>query len=241
MGVEPIVLDVLGNNPKIPHPFDRLVYCVGFDRISGRSRREVYVEGLRHFLDTLSVPIPRFVYISSTSAYGRADGSWIAEDDSAEPTTDSGRVVVEAERIARDHGAIVLRLAGLYGPGRIIRRAAILAGEAIPGDPEKRINLVHVDDATSAVVAALDHGTPGRIYNVADDRPIPRAELYGITARLFGGPPPRFVPPAEEEADRLIANRRMKEELGVELRYPDATTGLPASLDAERFTPPPPR
>jgi nucleoside-diphosphate-sugar epimerase len=238
MGVEPIVLDVLGAAIEIP-PFDRLVYCLGFDRSSGRSRREVYVEGLRRFLRTRETPIPRFVYTSSTSVYGQDGGASVTEDDSTDPRTESGQIVLEAEWVARVHGAIVLRLAGLYGPGRIIRRASIVAREAIAGDPEKRINLVHVDDAALAVVAALDRGTPGRIYNVADDRPAMRGELYGRTAHLLGAPPPQFVPSAGEEADRIIANHRMKEELEVALRYPDVSTGLHASIEAERITPPP--
>ena len=203
--------------------------------------REVYVDGLRHFLDRLDGRSFRFVYTSSTSVYGQDDGSWVTEEESTSPKTESGRVVLEAEGIARGRGASVVRLAGLYGPDRIIRRAAILAGEPIAGDPAKRVNLVQIDDAASAVVAALDRGRPGRVYNVADDRPVERRELYERTARYLGAPAPRFVDAGSGEADRRIANRRMKEELGVNLAYPDVATGLPASVEAERLSPPPPR
>ncbi len=221
---------------------DRMVYCVGFDRRSGRSMREVYVEGLRRFLDRLDGRSSRFVYTSSTSVYGQEDGSWVSEDDPTEPKTESGRVVLDAEEIARSRGAIVVRLAGLYGPGRIIRRDALLAGEAIAADPEKRVNLVHVDDAASAIVAALDRGEPGRVYNVADDRPVGRRELYEISTRCLGVPPPRFVGAGpHSEGDRRVANRRMKEELRVTLAYPDVTIGLPASVAEEGLNPPSPR
>lgn len=221
--------------------FDRLVYCIGFDRTSGLPMREVYVDGLNRFLERLDARSFPFVYTSSTSVYGQDDGYWVTEDDATEPATESGRVVLEAEGIARSRGASIIRLAGLYGPGRIIRRAAILAGEPIAGDPAKRVNLVQIDDAASAVVAALDRGRPGRAYNVADDRPVERQELYELTARCLGAPAPRFVAAESSEADRRIANGRMKEELGVGLAYPDITTGLPASIGAERVSPPPPR
>lgn len=260
MGIEPFALDVLHVHaaepetpprPRVPRggcglpSFDRLVYCVGFDSKAGPSRREVYVEGLSRFLETQTDRPHRFVYTSSTGVYGHDDGSWVTEDDPADPRTESGRVALEAETIARDHGAIVVRLAGLYGPGRIIRRAAIQAGEPIASAPAKRVNLVQVDDAASAVVAALDRGSPGRVYNVADDRPATRAELYGITARCLGAPAPTFLPAQAEEADRRIANRRMRDELGVVLTYPDVASGLPASISIEaeegRVSPPPAR
>jgi nucleoside-diphosphate-sugar epimerase len=228
--------------PVLPE-FDRLVYCVGLDRTSGAPMKSVYLDGLTNLLGFLQVRSFRFVYTSSTSVYGQDHGAWVTEDDPTEPTSESGRVVLEAEGIARYRGAVVLRLAGLYGAGRIIRRAAILAGEPIAGDPRKRVNLVHVEDAASAVVAALDRGRPGRVYNVADDRPADREELYGLSARCLGAPPPKFVPAAAYETDRRIANRRMKEELGVSLIHPDITAGLPASVEAEaeRVSPRSPR
>lgn len=275
MGVEPVVLDVLGGDTGTPHPnplpqgergpdggsgpseisplvkgdedtprlppFERLVYCVGYDRAAGRTMRHVYRDGLRRLLDRLESRPSRFVYTSSTSVYGQDDGSWVTEDDPTEPRTESGRIVLDAEAIARGHGAIIVRLAGLYGPGRIIRRAAIVAGEPIEGNPAKRVNLIHIDDAAAATVAALDRGEPGRAYNVVDDRPVARQELYEITARCLGAPPPRFVPGVRDEADRRMANGRMRDELGVRLIYPDVATGLPAAVEAGRVTPPPAR
>ena len=230
-----------GNAFALPE-FDRLLYCVGFDRRVGASMREIYLDGLTNLLRLVEARSFLFVYTSSTSVYGQDHGDWVAEDDATEPRSESGRMVLEAEGIARSRRASIVRLAGLYGPGRIIRRAAIQAAEPIAGDPGKRVNLVQIDDAASATIAALDRGQPGRVYNVADDRPVDREELYGLTARCLGAPPPRFVPAAAgEEADRRVANRRMKEELGVVLAYPDVTTGLPASIMAERINPPPPR
>jgi nucleoside-diphosphate-sugar epimerase len=232
--IETIVLDVLQpDSAEIPE-FDRLVYCVGFDRSAGHSRQAVYVDGLTRFLQHVEGRRFQFVYAGSTSVYGQDDGSTVTENDHAIPHNEAGQVCLAAEAIAIARGASVLRLAGLYGPGRIIRRAALLAGEPILGDAEKAVNLVHIDDAATAVIAALDVGQPSRVYNVADDRPVSRRELYTLTAACLGAPAPTFRPLEDEsgraEADRRIGNRRMKDELGVVLQYPDASIGIPASI-----------
>ena len=110
-------------------------------------------------------------------------------------------------------------------------------GEPVPGDPSRYLNLVHIDDAVQATVAALDAAMPERVYLVSDDRPVERREYYELVARLLGAPPPRFErassPPGEsahDETNRRISNRRMRESLGVNLVYPDIQSGVPAAL-----------
>jgi nucleoside-diphosphate-sugar epimerase len=133
----------------------------------------------------------------------------------------------------------VERYSGLYGPGRIIRRAALLQGEPIGGDPLKWLNLIHIEDAAGAAVAALERGTPGRVYLATDDCPVARQEYYITAAACLGAPAPRFVAygqgghPAASKANKRVSNRRIKEELGVELAYPEITVGLPAAVAAE--------
>ena len=134
--------------------------------------------------------------------------------------------------------AMVLRFAGIYGPGRLLRRQALEKGEPVIGDPDKWLNLIHVEDGAAAVAAAVQVGTGGRVVNVCDDRPARRREFYGRLAELLGAPPPRFEPPApgaavpHERANRRIVNRRMHSELHVRLRYPSFEEGLPAALSA---------
>jgi len=239
IGIGPVILDVLDPVTARVPDCDRLVYCVGYDRAAGLPIREVYVEGLRRTLDRLGGSFDRFVYTSSTGVYGQDDGSWVTEESPAEPRHESGRACLDAERLAVGRGATVVRLAGLYGPGRIIRKAAILAGEPIAGDPAKLVNLVQIEDAVAATIAALVVGRRGRVYNAADDRPIARRDLYTLTAEALGVSPPHFLGPgtgesAREEANRRVSNRRMKEELGVVLDHPDAASGVAASIAVER-------
>jgi nucleoside-diphosphate-sugar epimerase len=176
--------------------------------------------------------------------YGQTDGGWVDETSATEPLEPSGKIVLEAERVlpeaatrAKPQAAIILRFAGIYGPGRLLRRQTIEKGEPIVGDADKWLNLIHVEDAARAVLAAEEHGDPGRIYNVCDDHPVRRRYFYASLARVLGAPEPRFAkPPADqptpphELANRRINNRRMKEELRVELQYPDFDQGLRASV-----------
>lgn len=229
LGIEPVVGDVLDPSGWSAKPQAATVlYAVGHDRSSGRSFREVYLDGLRHVLESFSPP-ERFIYVSSTSVYGQSGGEWVDEDSPTEPAEENGRVILEAERLLRAKlpAAIILRFAGIYGPGRVIRRDAVEKGEPLGGDPEKWLNLIHVEDGARAVLAAAERGRPGATYNVADGAPVRRRDFYAFLAELLGAPPPRFVRGAAVcRAGRRVAGRRMRKNLAVELTFPDYRSGL---------------
>ena len=244
IGIEGVVADVLdpGSLDRLPRA-DIALFCVGFDRSAGVPIREVYVDGLRHALGRLVDRVGSLVYASSTGVYGGDDGGWVDETSPADPRTESGRACLEAEGLVREYEArgglasTILRFSGLYGPGRLMRREALLRGEPIVGNPDKILNLIHVDDAAGATVAALDRREAGGLYLISDDRPAPRSEYYALAAESLGGPPPSFVPaePGSPEAGRegsnkRVSNARMHARLGFELTYPDITTGVPAAI-----------
>src|SRR5262249_42647713 len=163
--IEPAVADVLDpDSLDRLTPADRAFYCVGFDRASGVAMRAVYVEGLRNALERLGGRLRRLGYASSTGVDGQGGGGWVEEGSPAEPRSESGRVVLEAEGVLRSFAeaqglpALILRFSGLYGPGRIVRRDALEKGEAIVGDPDRYLNLIHIEDAARAVEAALERG-----------------------------------------------------------------------------------
>src|SRR5262245_11805992 len=172
-GFEPVVGDVTDRDSLRFAQADTVLYAVGLDRAAGKSIREVYVGGLANVLAVLPQP-RRFVYVSSTSVYGQTDGEEVDETAATEPVEESGRVVLEAERLLRERlpEAIILRFAGIYGPGRLLRRAAVETGEPLATDPQKRINVIHVEDGARAVLAAAERGAPGATYNVADGCPV---------------------------------------------------------------------
>ena len=233
LGIEPILGDVTRpTSLQLPH-VATVLYAIGLDRTAGRSMREVYLGGLTNVLNNLPRP-KAFVYISSTSVYGQDDGGWVDEASPTEPVEESGRIVLECERLLRDRlpEAIILRFAGIYGPGRVIRRAAIEKGESIATDPEGWLNLIHVDDGANAILAAAERGRPGATYNVVDNQPMTRREFYSEMASLLGAPAPRLTS-AVERTNRRINNGRLSSELGVETQYPDFRVGLRQAIGIE--------
>jgi nucleoside-diphosphate-sugar epimerase len=228
-GIEPVSGDVLdaASLRGLP-PASGVLYSVGLDRSSGRTMREVYVGGLSHVLDTLP-PAGRFIYASSTSVYGQTDGDWVTEGSAAEPAEEAGQVVLEAEQLlrARRPDAIILRFAGLYGPGRLLRKQAILKGEPLVGDAGKWLNLVHIDDAAAVVLAAETLGAPGETYNVADGSPVARRDFYAVLAELLGAPAAKFEHRPEPGApNRRIDAAKARAELGWSPAFPSYREGL---------------
>lgn len=244
-GLEPVLCDVLDPSSLSALPaLADLAYCVGLDRTAGLDMRTVYVDGLANVLTALAARRnataggTRFVYVSSTGVYAQGDAREVDENAATAPVAESGRVVLEAERLLRHRrpDAMILRFAGIYGPGRLIREETVRAGEPLSGDPDQWLNLIHVDDGAAAVLAALERGRPGGVYNVCDGRPVRRRDFYTRMAEVLGAPPPRFGPTTEaapaDRVNRRIVNRRMREELAVGLRYPSYEEGLAAAAEA---------
>lgn len=243
-GIIPVIGDVTRPETLKGLPAaETVLYAVGFDRSAGHEMREVYVAGLVHVLGTLSPSTRRFIYISTTGVYGQADGQWVDENSPCEPVTEGGRVCLEAE--GRLQGAdvsfqrTILRLAGIYGPGRIPRVAALRAGEPIAAPQRGFMNLIHVDDAASVVLKA-EQNSPSDLYTVSDGNPVIRGDYYTELARLVSAPPPQFVEPSSEHpaskralSNKKISNRRMLEELSPQLTYPSFREGLAAIVASE--------
>jgi nucleoside-diphosphate-sugar epimerase len=231
LGIEAIVCDVLDPGSLTQLPIvDGVVHCVGLDRAAGVSMRRVYVDGLANVLDALPGQ-PRFVYISSTSVYGQVSGEEVDEEAVTQPLDESGAVVLEAEGLLRRRrpDAVILRFAGIYGPRRLLRRAAALrAGEAIATDLEGWLNLIHIEDGARIAVAAEERAAPGTLFNVSDGYPVRRREFYGRLSELLDAPSPRFTAGQERNNRRIVS--KCLHLLGVEMRYPSYREGLLASV-----------
>jgi nucleoside-diphosphate-sugar epimerase len=244
LGLEPLIADVTDTASLRELPAaDTVLYSVGYDRAGAPPRRQVYVEGLHNVLAALPAATSRIVYISSTGVYSQTDGQWVDEDSFGEPAQESGQVCLDSERLlaASVWGprATILRLAGIYGPGRVPRQKELLAGEAIAAPREGYLNLIHVDDAARIVLAA-ERFDPPRLYTISDGHPPLRHEYYTEMARLLAAPAPKFIePPAHSparlraESNKRVSNLRMLAELDVTLEYPSYREGLAAILTAE--------
>ena len=218
---------------------DVVLHAIGFDRSAGVPQEAVSVAGVGHALERLAARCQRYVYISSTSVYGQSAGEWVDEDSPCEPTQPGGRCCLAAEEMVRqacpDRHAI-LRLAGIYGPQRVLTRVeALKAGQPLAGDGAAWLNLIHVDDATPAAAAALQVELPGGTWLVCDDRPSTRREYYSELARCVGADSPRFDPASEARrgsggVNKRCSNARLKAALQRPLQFPDYFAGLAHAL-----------
>jgi nucleoside-diphosphate-sugar epimerase len=243
-GIQPLVADVARESQlTVPQGVRTVLFAVGYDRSAGRAIHGVYVEGLRRAIEALPESVARFIYVSSTGVYGQVAGTLVDEDSPCEPTREGGKACLAAEEVLRGSRfadrAVILRLAGLYGPGRIPRARELLAGKPIDAQSNGWLNLIHVEDAARIVLLAEDRAEPPRTYVVSDGQPVVRGEYYAELARLIGAARPTFVdPPADSSvaaraaSDKRIDPARMFAELRPTLTYPSYREGLAAIVSA---------
>lgn len=186
---------------------------------------------------------PKWVgYLSTTGVYGDHAGGWVTEDTPLTPATERGRarVAAEAEWQAMGLPLHIFRLAGIYGPGTG-PFSKVRAGTARRIIKQGQVfSRTHVDDIVQVLMASMAAPNPGAIYNVCDDDPAPPQDVITHAAALLGVDLPPAIP--IEEADmspmatsfyaesKRVDNTKIKEELGVELKYPNYRAGLAALL-----------
>jgi nucleoside-diphosphate-sugar epimerase len=163
----------------------------------------------------------------------------VDEDSPCQPIREGGRASLAAEDALRASKfadrAIILRLAGIYGPGRIPRAADLAAGKPIDAPATGWLNLIHVKDAARIVVLAEERIEPPKLYVVSDGQPVVRGDYYRELARLLGAPEPRFIEPAADSpaaqraaSDKRINPQRLFADLQPSLHYPSYREGLAA-------------
>jgi nucleoside-diphosphate-sugar epimerase len=182
------------------------------------------LEQVQAFARTLDAPPRRIVVLGSTSAYDAPSQStkypppWI--DESAPVNLTKPRVQGE-EYLQNALGAIVLRVAGIYGPGRS-PLDWIRQGRVSPS--RKYVNLIHVEDLAAICLVALEHGKPGEAYNVSDGQPYIWNEICSIAQQRWAV----IAGAAKEDHSpgKRISNAKLRAELGCVLRYPDLYEAL---------------
>jgi len=186
-------------------------------------------------------------YLSSNGVYGDHGGAWVDETSNLVPTTKRGfaRIAAEAEWAgwAVEYSApfAIFRLPGIYGPGRSALET-VREGRAQRIYKEGQVfNRMHVDDIAAALKASIQRPLAGDLFNLSDDEPSPPQDVIEYACKLLGVEPPPLVP-LEEAAlsemgrsfygdNKRVRNGRMKETLGVTLRYPTYREGLRAILN----------
>jgi nucleoside-diphosphate-sugar epimerase len=245
-GIKPLTGDITdpASLVALPASFDWVVNCVSSTHGGEEDYRRVYLQGARNLTEWLAkAPPAKFVYTSSTGVYGQNDGSLVDESTPTEPANETSRVLVETERVfldaarERSFPAVVLRVAGIYGPGRSWYLKQFLAGEArLEGDGQRHLNMIHRDDVAGGIIAALERGTPGEIYNAVDDEPVTQRDFFAWLAGRLGRPMPPAVPEVPDTlrkrgvSNKRISNRKLKTQLGYLFRHPTFREGYEGEL-----------
>jgi nucleoside-diphosphate-sugar epimerase len=189
------------------------------------------------------------VYLSTVGVYGDFAGAWVDETTPPRASTERGRKRLAAENAWSEFGArsgtrvAILRLAGIYGPGRNAL-VQIARGEARRiAKPGQVFNRIHVADIAQAIDAAFANSATG-VFNAADDEPSPPGDAIVFAAQLLGREPPPEIPFAEAAPSlspmalsfwqdcRRVKNDKLRRELGVRLQFPTYREGLRALFAA---------
>jgi nucleoside-diphosphate-sugar epimerase len=232
---------------NLPGRFDWVVNTVSSSRGGTDEYRTVYRDGMRNLLDWLREHPPEaFAYTSSTSVYGQTSGDWVDESAPTEPGTETGRLLVATEQLVLEAARLgsvpgrVLRVAGIYGPGRGHLFQQFLKDEArLQGDGSRWINMIHRDDVAGALIAALTRGRAGELYNAVDDEPVSQLGfLTWLADRLNRPLPPQATP--EEAAGRKrgfthkrVSNRKLRTETDWIPRHPTFREGYAGDVEAQ--------
>jgi nucleoside-diphosphate-sugar epimerase len=251
-GIQPLIGDVTKPETlaKLPNDFDWVVNCVAAGG-DAENYRQIYLRGARNLIEWLSATPPKkFVYTSSTSVYAQNDGSQVKESSPNEPLAKTSKILVETEKVLLEasHGsrglsphlkfpAVILRVAGIYGPDRGHWFKQFLKGTAhIEGDGVRFLNMIHRDDLVGCIIAALKNGRAGEIYNAVDDEPVSQLHFFQWLAQAVDKPLPPSAPENSGEnrrrgaTNKRVSNRKLKMELGHQFKYPTFRQGYSAEL-----------
>jgi nucleoside-diphosphate-sugar epimerase len=232
---------------QLPREQDFVVNCVSSAGGGIEGYRLSYMEGNRSVLAWAGSNHPAtFIYTGSTSVYPQVDGQLVDETASTEGASESGQVLLEAEGLIRGNSpfarSIIFRLGGLYGPGRhyILDQLREEVKE-LPGSGDSLLNLLHLDDACSAIWATLSQGgntdrEAVELFNVTDGNPSTKADIVEWLAGQLGRPAPFFNPNSQsgrspirrskgKAPNRRIDNRKIRVECGWSPAHPTHRDG----------------
>ncbi len=241
-GVHKVVvadLDDKSWQSEIDSTQDFVVNCVGAASDDLNGYLKSYVDGQDSVVKwARDGKVGTYVFTSSSSVYPQAERQLIDETASSDGVSERGGLLLAAEQLGFPGGggigrSFILRLSGLYGPDRHLFLDNVRKGVSQSGDGDRILNLIHRDDAVSAIFAVLQAGGEniGRIYNVSDGNPSPRAEIVGWLAEKLGVDAPSFSGSDGSHApNRKISNNRIRDELNWSPAFPSFREGYNSIL-----------
>lgn len=214
-------------------PIDYVVYSTAATDHDEAGYQATYVDGLKHALSWLKQhgqQPKRLLFVSSSGVYGQQNAEWVDETSTAHATNYSGRIMLDAERVALGSGlpATVVRLTGIYGPGREWMLGQVRKGYRVAVDPPVYANRIHADDAGGLLAFLLEADRQGKelddCYIGVDNDPAPLADVVSWLRERLG-----VTEWAEEASIRRAGSKRCSNAraraLGWEPRYPSFREG----------------
>lgn len=188
--------------------------------------RDVYLAAVTNLLTAVrGTRAGNIIYTSSTRVYGQDDGGWVDECSPIEPTGAKGRILMETEQRLLEGAAelgvsaTVVRLCGIYGPGRDVTGTVGRSSGTERDDGDKYINMIHIDDIVTTLAAFLDIRRHGA-FNLSDDRPTSRRDFFDRVLMESGLPPIQWRKPAKPHLGKRIRNDLIKKTLHLTLKHP---------------------
>jgi nucleoside-diphosphate-sugar epimerase len=218
---------------------DYLVYCAAASVHDEPGYRAAYIEGLAHVFGWLKQHAQRprrVLFVSSSSVYGQQQGEWIDESSATQPAGFSGRLMLEAERLALDSGfaASVVRLTGIYGPGRESLMNNVRQGYRVAVEPPLYGNRIHVDDAAGLLACLLEADARGEAlddcYIGVDDDPAALADVVAWLRERMGVTEWSAEASVRRTGSKRCSNARARA-LGWAPQYPTYREGYAAMLE----------
>jgi nucleoside-diphosphate-sugar epimerase len=235
-GIDGYSVDLATAKPVVPPDTDTVIVAIAAGNPDPAVYRAAYVTGLGNLLDALDdagVTPRRFLMVSSTAVYDVDDGSTVDEETPATPGPGTDSILLEAEELLRSRipTAVVLRLGGIYGPGRERLISQVRAGRATLADRSRLTNRIHRDDAAAMIVhLMLREPDPEPLYLGVDSTPVPGIEVLAFLAGELGLPEPEIVETGSRRGgNKRISNRRILE-TGFTFSYPGYREGYRAVL-----------
>jgi nucleoside-diphosphate-sugar epimerase len=213
--------------------FDAVIHCASTRGGDVDSYRRIYLGGARNLIECF--PNSRILFTSSTSVYAQTNAQWVSEESPAEPKHESGKILREAENVVLAARGVIVRLGGIYGPGRSASLNKFLDDRAvIDAEQDRFVNEIHRDDAATAMRLLLKSAASnGEIYNVVDNKPILQSECYRWLAARLNRPLPREGRSISKrkggESNKRVSNAKLRS-IGWVPEYPTFAEGMEKSV-----------
>ncbi|MHA7154695.1 SDR family oxidoreductase [Arthrobacter sp. TMN-50] len=236
--IEGAAVDLTGDLPRLPADTSIVVLATAANGRTEDAYRSAYLTATGNVLDALDRDgvDAHVLLVSSTAVYGGSDGEWVDESTRLAPGTATATILARTEELlrARRPDATILRLSGIYGPGRTRLIDQLTAGTAVVPQDIQWTNRIHRDDAAAAIVHLTTRvSDPGPVYVGVDNEPVDQGEVLEFLAAQLGLPTPPVGPSSSSRSGGKRLSNALLRATGFTFAYPSFREGYRAVLSGD--------